>query len=336
MPGRAQRRRQVTVLFADVSGFTAMSESLDPEIVAELMNELWTRLDRVVIDRGGRVDKHIGDALMAAWGVESTAEDDAERAVRAALALQSEIAEFRVSSGRDLAMRIGVNTGPVLVGPVGSTQEFTVMGDAVNTASRLEHAAPRNGVLISHDTYRQVRGVFDVEVLEPLTVKGKTEPLRVYVAKAAKARAFRLRSRGVEGVETSTIGREAEFEALCGAFDHVVSTGRCRSVVVVGDAGVGKSRLLYEFDNWLELHDLGVFYFKARAIRSRSETRLGLWRDLVAFRAGVKEGDSPTTVLEKLRAETAPTLDDREALILGLWLGFELSDNLARDGDCLG
>ncbi len=332
MTGRAQRRRQVTVLFADVSGFTAMSESLDPEIVAELMNELWARLDRVVVDRGGRVDKHIGDALMAVWGTEATAEDDAERAVRASLGLQSEIAKFRVSSGRDLAMRIGVNTGPVLVGPVGSTREFTVMGDAVNTASRLEHAAPPNGVVISHDTYSQIRGVFDVEALQPLTVKGKAEPLRAYVVKAAKARAFRLRSRGVEGVETSTVGREEEFAALCRAFHHVVSAGRCQSVVVVGDAGVGKSRLLYEFDNWLELHDLGVFYFKARAIRSRSESRLGLWRDLVAFRAGVKEGDSPAMVLEKLRAETAPVLDDREALILGLWLGFELSDGSSGAG----
>jgi hypothetical protein len=178
------------------------------------------------------------------------------------------------------------------------------MGDAVNTASRLEHAAPRNGVLISHDTYRQVRGVFDVEAMEPLAVKGKAEPLRVYVAKAEKARAFRLRNRGIDGVETATIGRDNEFAELCDAFEQVNQTGQGRFVVVVGEAGVGKSRLLYEFDNWLELHEQGVFYFKARAIRARSETRLGLWRDLLAFRAGVTEGDPASAVLEKLRAET--------------------------------
>lgn len=321
-----RRRRQVSVLFADVSGFTAMSESLDPEIVAELMNSLWARLDMVVVHHGGRVDKHIGDALMAVWGAEATAEDDAERTVRAALALQFELEQFRISSGRDVAIRVGVNTGPVLAGVVGSIHEFTVMGDAVNTASRLEHAAPRNGVLISHDTYRQVRGVFDVQAQEPLTVKGKTEPLEVYVVKEAKTRAFRLRSRGLDGIETSTVGREAELVALRGAFEQVVATGRCQAVVVVGDAGVGKSRLLYEFDNWLELHELSVFYFKARAIRSRTATRFGLWRDLLAFRAEVTEGDSPTSVLEKLRGETSPALDSREAMILGLWLGFEVSD----------
>ncbi len=321
-----RRRRQVTVLFADVSGFTAMSESLDPEIVAELMNTLWARLDKVVVDHGGRVDKHIGDALMAVWGVDETAEDDAERAVRAALVLQSELEQFRLTSGRDLAIRVGVNTGPVLVGLVGSTNELTVMGDAVNTASRLEHAAPRNGVLIADSTYRQVRGVFDVQALEPLAVKGKSEPLKVYAVNAAKTRAFRLRSRGVEGVETSTIGRENEFASLCAAFERMVTTRKCQSVVLVGEAGVGKSRLLYEFDNWLELHELSVFYFKARAIRSRTASRLGLWRDLLVFRAGITEGDSPTSALEKLRTEVATALDGREAMILGVWLGFELSD----------
>ncbi len=328
----AQRRRQVTVLFADVSGFTAMSESMDPELVAELMNTLWHRLDATVVEHGGRVDKHIGDALMAVWGVDATAEDDAERAVRAALALQVELEQFRVDSGRDLGMRIGVNTGPVLLGPIGSTRELTVMGDAVNTASRLEHAAPQGGVLISHDTYRLVRGVFDVTALEPVRVKGKTEPLKVYAAIVEKTRAFRLRSRGVEGVETSTIGRDQEFAELCTAFEGVLATERCRAVVVAGDGGIGKSRLLYEFDNWLELHDVGVFYFKARATRSRAATRFGLWRDLLSFRAGVTEGDSPVGVFDKLRAETAVALDAKETLILGLWLGFELSDPDAAPG----
>ncbi len=328
----AKRRRQATVLFADVTGFTAMSESMDPELVAGLMNRLWERLDAAVIANGGRVDKHIGDALMAVWGTDATAEDDAERGVRAALALQAEIEEFRVTSGRDLAIRVGVNTGAVLLGPVGSNREFTAMGDAVNTASRLEHAAPTGGVLISHDTYRQIRGVFDVVPLEPLTVKGKPEPLRVYSVQAAKARAFRLRSRGVEGIETSSVGRDREFSALWASFEEVMTSGRCRPVVVVGEAGVGKSRLLYEFDNWLELHETSVFYFKARATRSRQATRFGLWRDLMAFRSGVTESDSPEAVLKKLRAETAPALDAKEALILGLWMGFEISDPTAGSG----
>ena len=321
-----QRRRQVTVLFADVSGFTALSESLDAEVVAEIMNGLWERLDKVVVEHGGRVDKHIGDALMAVWGTGATAEDDAEQAVRAALRLQTELKQFRSASGRAMSMRVGVNTGPVLVGAVGSTDEFTVMGDTVNTASRLEHAAPPDRVLMSHDTYRQVRGVFDVETMEPLVVKGKSDPLLVYMAKLEKPRAFRLRNRGVEGVDTKTIGRQREFGTLCDAFEHVLHSGTGRAALIVGDAGVGKSRLLSELDNWLELHEQSVFYFKARATRARARSRLGVWRDLVAFRCGVGDGDSAVLVFSKLRAETGGTLDDREVRILGLWLGFELPE----------
>ena len=181
------QRKQVTVLFADVSGFTALSETLDHEEVAELMNALWQALDREITARGGVIDKHIGDAVMALWGARTAREDDPEQALRAALALQAALAAFRRQHDVALAMRIGINTGPVLVGDVGTTAEFTAMGDAVNIASRLEHAAPIGGVLIAHDTYRHVRGLFDVEALPPLPVKGKAEPLSVYLVAARQA-----------------------------------------------------------------------------------------------------------------------------------------------------
>lgn len=321
----APRRRQVTVLFADVTGFTAMSESMDAELVTDLMNTLWERLDHVVTEHGGRVDKHIGDAVMAVWGLASAEEDDPERAVRAGLAMQDDLAHWRASSGYELAMRVGVNTGPVMASTVGSTREFTVMGDAVNVASRLEHAAPPGGVLISHDTYGQVRGVFDVRPLDPIALKGKSEPVAVYLALRQKARAFRQRTRGVEGIETATVGRGAQLATVCNAFDAAATAGRAQSVVVVGESGVGKSRLLYEFDNWLDLHDREVFYFKARAVRSTIGARLGLIRDVVATRAGVTDGDTPADVLASLQAEMSPALDRREAAMVGMWLGFELS-----------
>ena len=113
-----------------------------------------------------------------------------------------------------LGMRVGVNTGLALLGTVATTGEFSVIGDAVNTASRLEQAAPVNTVLISHDTYRHVRGVFDLQTLEPITVKGKSEPLQIYQVQRARPRAFRMRRRGVQGVETRLIGREEELEQL--------------------------------------------------------------------------------------------------------------------------
>ena len=189
---RADERRQVTVLFADVSGFTALSELRDHEDVSTLMNRVWSRLDNVITDHGGRIDKHIGDALMAIWGADTTREDDPELAVRAALELQRAMDRLRSDEASELHLRVGVNTGPVLLGRVGSTGEFTAIGDTVNLASRLEHAAPTDGVLIAHETYRHVKGVFSVAVQAPLEVKGKRAPVRSYRVDAVRPRAFRL------------------------------------------------------------------------------------------------------------------------------------------------
>jgi len=148
----SQQRKLVTVLFADVSGFTNMSEKLDHEQVSEVMNALWSRLDKTIVDHGGYIDKHIGDAVMALFGAPTAQEDDTERAIRAALGMQSEIKSWKTTYSeadltlhglaQNIQMRIGINTGPVLLGTVGTTGEYTAIGDTVNLASRLEHAAP--------------------------------------------------------------------------------------------------------------------------------------------------------------------------------------------------
>ncbi|MDH4146818.1 MAG: AAA family ATPase [Acidimicrobiia bacterium] len=319
------RRRQITVLFADVSGFTALSEKLDAEHVTDVMNAVWKRLDAVVLDNGGRIDKHIGDALMALWGADVSREDDPERALRAALRMQDALASVGRDSGLSLSMRIGVNTGPVVLGGVGSTGEFTAMGDAVNVASRLEHAAPVGGILTSHDTYRHVRGVFEVRQLDPLVVKGKSRPLRVYEVSGVKQRAFRVPSRGVDGVETATVGRDAELAELYRTFEEVASGQAARLLTIVGEAGMGKSRLLYEFDNWLELSPETVRYFKGRAVPQRRTVPLMLFRDLVASRFEIVDSDSPSVVLEKLVQGTHGVVGRQQAAVLGSWLGFELA-----------
>ena len=204
-----EQRKQVTILFADVSGFTPMSETLDAEEVSDLMNALWQRIDVAIVEHGGRIDKHMGDAVVALWGVDTARESDPEYAIRAALAMQAALAEFK--AGHTLRMRIGLSTGPVLLGTVGTTGEFSGLGDAVDLAEQLEEAAPTGGVLISHDTYRHVRGVFDVLEQEPLVVKGKVEPVQTYVVQRAKPRAFRLELAGDTG------GRDAHDRAGCGA-----------------------------------------------------------------------------------------------------------------------
>ena len=334
----AQQRKQVTVLFADVFGFTAMSEIMDAEDVTETMNALWRRLDAAITAHGGTIDKHIGDAVMALWGVEAAREDDPEQAIRAALAMQSEIGGWTLEIGgarsalkspaSTLQMRIGINTGPVVLGEVGTTGEFTAMGDTVNVASRLQHAAPVGGILISHDTYRQVRGVFDVQALEPIIVKGKTEPVRAYVVGAAKSRTFRTATRGVEGVETRMIGREAELKQLEDAFEAMRQGSTTRLITVVGEAGVGKSRLLYEFGNWLDLLPAQIWYFKGRATPQTSAIPYALLRDLFAFRFEIRESDSATLVRDKLECGVAQFLRadvQMKAHLLGAWLGYDLS-----------
>lgn len=312
---RADERRQVTVLFADVSGFTALSELRDHEDVSTLMNRVWSRLDNVITDHGGRIDKHIGDALMAIWGADTTREDDPELAVRAALELQRAMDRLRSDEASELHLRVGVNTGPVLLGRVGSTGEFTAIGDTVNLASRLEHAAPTDGVLIAHETYRHVKGVFSVAVQAPLEVKGKRAPVRSYRVDAVRPRAFRLGTRGVEGVETRMVGRDAELERLRTLLRETALDGLARSVTVVGEAGLGKSRLLYEFEDWLRLQPDDVRLLTARADERHSGQARFLLRDLLFTRFEITSDDPPATAAAKFERgvrELAPetTADD--------------------------
>jgi len=264
----SQTRKQVTVLFADVSNFTAMSETMDAEEVGDMLNALWEWLDARILEHGGVIDKHMGDGVMALWGVEATREDDPERAIRAALAMQEGLSSFFVASAKttqapevpsmtpdtqNLTLSIGIHTGPVLLGGVGTTGEFSAVGDTVNLASRLEEAAPTGGVLISRAAYRHVRGVFYVLSQDPIQVKGKSRPVHTYLVQRAKPRAFRMETRGVKGIETRMVGREAELLTLQNIFRDAMEDAETRIVTVVGEAGVGKSRLLYEFEEWIEL-----------------------------------------------------------------------------------
>ena len=355
-PSVEQQRKQATVLFADVVGFTTLAETKDAEEVTELINALWAQLDGLVTAYGGRIDKHIGDAVMALWGVESAREDDPERAIRAALAMQEEISAFNADMKRRrrlpenvaLELRVGVNTGPVLLGQVGLTREYTAMGDTVNLANRLEQAAPLGGVLVAHNTFRHVRGVFDAQPLGRLQVRGRQEAVPAYVVLRPKPRAFRLATRGVEGIETRTIGREGELAALQVAFAAAIVEARACIVAIVGEAGVGKSRLLYEFDNWVDLRPERVRYFKGRSTPALQGVPFSLWRDVFAFRFDILDSDSPAVALNKFRTgfvshrAAAETTADPEQLanqadIVGHWLGFDFSASpvVARLADSL-
>jgi len=305
----AGERKQVTVLFADFSGFTAFSDKLDAEEVRDHMASLWARLDAVIAAHGGMIEKHIGDAIMAVFGAKQAREDDPEQAVRAALAMQDCLGEVQSGGAPPpLRMRIGIHTGLVVLGPLGATGEFTATGDTVNLANRLEQSAPVGGVLVSHDTYRQVYGLFDAQGLPPLAVKGKPEPVQAYLVLRAKPRALALQLRGVEGVETEMIGREPELKRLQSALQSVMEERELHVFTIVGEAGIGKSRLVREFQQWVDLLPQAVRLFCGRATAEMAGLPFSLMRDVFSSRFEIQESDPTAVAREKLQRGLAGLL----------------------------
>ncbi len=323
----SERRQLLTVLFADVSGFTALSEKLDAEEVQDLLSRLWPHLDQAILRNDGQIDKHIGDAVMAVWGLAQAVEQDPIQAVRAALEMQTELAAFRAEQQIALAMRVGINTGLASISHVVSTGERNVIGDAVNLASRLEHAAPVNGVLISQETYDRIHGLFDVEPQPPLTVKGKAEPVHTVVVLREKPRAFHMQTRGLAGVTTRTIGRDGELSILQTAYQRAFEGAGLQWVTVSGEAGIGKSRLLYEFEKWIELRPEDIWYFKARAWPQTEHTPYYLLRNLLSSRFQITDGDELAIARDKLTTGLAevlgPQLGEEAAAFIGQLVGLD-------------
>jgi class 3 adenylate cyclase/predicted ATPase len=241
-------RREVTVVFADVSGFTRMSERLDPEEVHAIMNECFAGLGEAIHDEEGYIDKYIGDCVMALFGAPVAHEDDPARACRAALAMQAFLGEFahrcELRTGIPLRMRIGINSGLVLAGGVGSgiRMDYSVMGDTVNLASRLESNAPPGGVLVSAEVARRVRGRFEFGPRQLLTVKGKSEPVEAYELLCELADTD---PRGRDGLSVGVIGRDAELAELVAQWQAARGGGE-RWLEIRGEMGIGKTRLVEE------------------------------------------------------------------------------------------
>ena len=240
-----EERRKATVLFADLSGYTAVAERMDPEAVKSLVERSLRRLGHEVARYGGRVDKYIGDNVMAVFGAPVAHEDDPERAVRAGLAMQAAMEEINdgigATAGVSFALRVGINSGEVLAGAMGGG--YTVMGDPVNVAARLQAAARPGTVTVGEITHRLTRGAIEYVQLEPLELKGKSEPVPAWEAVQVLVPGPTVRA---ARAATPLVGREDESELLISLFERVVHESRPHMVTVIGQAGVGKSRLLRE------------------------------------------------------------------------------------------
>jgi class 3 adenylate cyclase/tetratricopeptide (TPR) repeat protein len=326
----AEERRMVTVLFADVSGFTALSERMDPEEVQALLTRLWRRLDRTITSHRGHIDKHIGDAVMAVWGLLETGPDTAANAVRAGLALQHEIAMFREAERVELSLRVGINTGLSSVSKVESTGEASIIGDAVNVASRLEHAAPLGSVLIGPLTREHVLDLFELGEPQALALKGKREPVQARLVLGERS-VTRKAAKTLRGDEAKFVGRREEMKALLRLWQET-RDGPMRVAVLSGEAGAGKSRMLAEL--FLAIVRSGDASDVAHVVTTRdlSDVPFGLIRRLIAKLSGVPEGLTGLSLRDAIALGFRATLGEERgaeatAYVAHL-LGFELDESL--------
>ncbi|MCU0486280.1 MAG: AAA family ATPase [Anaerolineales bacterium] len=324
-----QQRKIATILFMDIVSSTQLTRDLDPEDKIAVLESALVRLSEPVNRHGGHIVRYQGDGFKAVFGLPTARENDPEHAVRVALEIQvvaSEIAvEFEASHGlRPFQVRVGIDTGMVVAGGVTEGQD-SLDGAAVVMSARLESAALPGDVLISHNTHRHVRGLFDVQEREPLLAKGFDRTVRVYRVLQAKPRPFYMAKREFEGIETHTIGREAELLGLQNAYMDVAEGHETRLITIVGDAGVGKSRLLYEFENWVLLLPDSTGYFKGRGAPENLHHSAGLWHDLFSSCFEIPDTDSAATMREKFLAGIGDRVAADSIPVIGQLIGFDFS-----------
>jgi class 3 adenylate cyclase/tetratricopeptide (TPR) repeat protein len=304
-PGR-EERKVVTVLFADLVGFTSRAEQLDPEDVRALLSPYYARL-RVELERfGGTVEKFIGDAVMALFGAPIAHEDDPERAVRAALAIR----DWVVEEEAELQLRIAVNTGEALIalGARPSQGEGMASGDVVNTTARLQSAAPVNGILVGETTYRATRHVIDYRDAEPVEAKGKTEPVRVWEAMTARSR---VGSEAVS-VRAPLIGRSRELDQVVDAFERARQERSTQQVTLAGVPGIGKSRLVAELLAHVDSLEELIFWRHGRSLPYGEGAAFWALGEMVKAQAGILESDPPEDVSRKLGETVAQHVEQSE------------------------
>ncbi len=301
-------RRLVSVLFADMVGFTTLSEHRDPEEVRELLSQYFDRCRSLIERYGGTVEKFIGDAVMAVWGTPVAREDDAERAVRAALSLTQAVGALGEQVGMpELQARAGVLTGNAAV-ELGAEGEGMVLGDTVNTASRLQSVATPGTVLVDDVTRRSSEAAIAYEDAGTHQVKGREQPVRAWTALRVVAGAGGARRSA--GLEAPLVGRERELELIIESSEAAAEQGRARLVTVVGEAGSGKSRLLWEFFKYVDGVQRVVRWHQGRCLSYGEGVAYWALAEMVRARAGIVEEEDPASARQKLQATVAEYVSD--------------------------
>ena len=334
----SQALKQATILFLDIVGSTALSLQLDPEEFHGVVDGVLRRGTEIVAAHGGKIISYAGDNIIAVFGGVEASEDAAERAVHAGLGLLEVGDRLRADVLQRFGLggshvRVGIHTGPVLLGG-GVQADNTISGLSVNVAARMEQAAPPGAMRISHTTYGMVRGAFDVEPQAPIAVKGIGEAMVTYLVRRAKPRSLRATSRGVEGVQTRMIGRESELELMQDAFFQLCQQRRFGVLLIVAEAGLGKSRLLYEFAHWAQNRPEAFTVFRGSANPQSQAQPYGLLRDILAWRYQLLDNESMQETKSRLEAGLAdifadegPDFSSAHAHLLGQLVGLDYSDS---------
>ncbi|MFQ5968164.1 MAG: adenylate/guanylate cyclase domain-containing protein, partial [Acidimicrobiia bacterium] len=311
----SQERRFVSVLFADLVGFTPFSEARDPEEVRDFLSGYFEKAGQIVERFGGTIDKYIGDALMAVWGAVAAEEDDAEHAVRAGMELTDLVGKLGAEAGEpEMALRVGVMTGETAVGP-GGNRAGLIIGDLVNTASRLESLAEPGTVLVGEATFQVTARAIEFEPIGEQTVKGKTAPVPAY-------KALRLLGlRGGEGrgevLEPPFVGRVEELRLMKDLLHATGRESRPRLLSIAGIVGVGKSRLAWEFKKYVDGLVEDVYWHEGRSPSYGEGVTFWALGEMVRRRAGIAELDDhgeSTRKFSEMLEEYVPDPDERARL----------------------
>ena len=335
----SDQQRQMTAVSVDVKELAEIlyESGADTERAKATLDALWSAFADLAKESGGVLQSRVEAAGLFLWGRDRSREDDAENSIRAALAMKDRaLAETQKALGatwepteeNPLPFASGITTGPVLLERDTHSGSYNASGAPITLAVRLKDTAPPGGVIVAHETFTLVRGVFSVFQREPLRVRGRKDPIETYLVTQVRPRAFRLRAMGIEGVETRMIGREIELRLLQEALTLTLEDGDTQVVTVVGEAGVGKSRLLFEFSNWTDIMEQTVWFFQARATQPSMLQPYSLTRDLFSFRFQILDSDPLSVVHEKFVKGVEKFMgagSERKASFIGQLVGFDFT-----------
>lgn len=314
IPSTMGQRRNVTVLFADLCDYTEIAQRVDDEILYRLIQDLMKMLAADVVYYEGAVDKLTGDGIMALFGAPIAHENNAERAIRSALKMQADVQQLSQqlgdTIGGELRLHIGLNSGSVIVGSVnpGAALDYTAIGDTVNLANRLLSLAGPETIVVSEAIYRQTKALFDYEMMPVQVVKGFLQPIRPYRVSGIKSRPGSVR--GIEGLKAPMIGRQRELSQLINLSKQVSAQRRGGVAIVIGQAGIGKSRLTSEFKS--HLNQQKIRWVEGRSLTYRKSAAYWIFQDLMRSNLNMTMNDSPEAILAALSQRCKELLGERQ------------------------